>query len=74
MNLTDKQAADLLAELAPNVRQAGDIDRLQAAEAWGLTDKGAENRLKELVRDGVLKSLCVYDPDRKRQMRVYRKA
>lgn len=73
MNLTDKQASDLLAELAPDVRQPGDIDRWMAAEAWGITEKAAESRLIQLVKDGVLISLYAYDHDRRRRMRLYRK-
>ena len=74
MNLTHDEAADLLAELAPNMRQPGDIDRDQAAQAWNMSDNTAAKRLNDKVAEGTLTThYPVYDPIKKRMVRVWRR-
>ena len=74
--MTDASA--LLAELvalAPPVRQAGDIDARMYAEslANGMTERYAGMLLDKMVKQGILTRHDVYDPDRKRQVRIWRK-
>lgn len=53
-------------------RQPCDIDALQYASATGLTKTAAVERLRRAERAGKLTSLLVYDPMRRRQIRVWR--
>ena len=74
MELTDKEALALLAELSVNVRQSGDVDAEQFAEYNGLNSKNtARAHLDQCEREGKVRSYLVYDPDRKRQVRIWRK-
>lgn len=79
MNLTQSEADTLLAELvalAPPVRQAGDIDAQQYADALnnGMTTRYAMMLLDKQVKRGKLSRHKVYDPDKHHPVVVYREA
>jgi len=77
MNISDTEASTLLAELvalAPPIRQPGDIDARQYAEALhnGMTERYAARLLDSYVKQGKLTRHEVYDSERKHSVVVYR--
>jgi len=73
--MIDKAAilAEILALTQPPRRQAGDIDAQEYAQAASVSEQAARRRLEKLVAQGVLESLLAFDPERQRQVRVWRK-
>jgi DNA-binding Lrp family transcriptional regulator len=69
----DELLAEIIALTSLPARQPGDITVYDLAEATGIPIQTAENRLKRLVRDGVLATDLVVDPATSRRVRVYRK-
>lgn len=72
------EESELLAELvalAPPVRQTGDIDAEQYANALnnGMTIRYAMMLLDNQVKKGKLTRHTVYDPDKRHKAVVYRK-
>lgn len=73
MTDVDAAAAEILDMLRVELRQPGDVDIYQVADGWGLTRPGARHRLRKLEAEGKLVSRLVLDPERGRQVRVWRK-
>lgn len=74
MEIDDEDAAALLAELKANVRQHGDIDRMQYAESEGISHSAAAERLGKLVKVGVLVDVGrIWDPDKRAWMHCWRR-
>jgi len=74
--MTDR--AQILAEideLAGSPKKLpGDVSVSELKELWNVTAAAVTNRMKRLVDEGVYETLLVFDPERRRSCRVYRKA
>lgn len=68
-----QRTMDALADLSPPMRKPGDIDIYQISENFNISENGARDRMKSLVKDGkFIYGGLVFDTDRRRTVQVWR--